>query len=310
MLRPTLEVGFDMNVFVTGASGYIGGTVGVRLVEAGHRVRGLVRTPAKADQLAGLGIEPVLGVLEDSGLLTQEARRADAVIDAASSDHEQSAQALIAALKESGKALLHTSGSSVIADDARGNRVSEAIYDEDTPFVVPQAKQHRRAIDLAVLRASTAGVRSVVLCPSKIYGLGRGPNPHSAQIPFLAGNARKHGVVQIVGKGLNRWSNVHMDDVADLYLLALAKAPPGAFYFVENGEASFGEIGDAIASRLGLGPVEHLPAEQAAQAWGESKAFYTFGSNSRVRAKRARAELGWTPRHQSVTAWIRSEMPV
>jgi nucleoside-diphosphate-sugar epimerase len=299
-----------MNIFVTGASGYIGGTVGVRLVEAGHRVRGLARTPAKAEHLTRLGIEPVLGVLEDSGLLMQEARRADAVIDAASSDHEQSAQAFIAALEGTGKALLHTSGSSVIADDARGNRVSEVIFDEDTSFVVPPAKQPRREIDLAVLRASAAGVRSIVLCPSKIYGVGRGPNPHSAQIPFLVDNARKRGRVQIVGEGLNRWSNVHIDDVADLFLLALAKAPPGAFYFVENGEASFGEIADAIAGRLGQDPVEHLPAERAAQAWGESKAFYTFGSNSRVRARRARAELGWTPRHQSVTSWIRNEMPV
>jgi len=42
------------------------------------------------------------------------------------------------------------------------------------------------------------------------------------------------------------------DDVVDLYLLALAKASASAFYFAENGEASFGEIGPAIASRLGL----------------------------------------------------------
>ena len=123
-------------------------------------------------------------------------------------------------------------------------------------------------------------------------------------------NARDHGGVQIIGQGLNRWSNVHIDDVADLYLLALEKAPAGAFYFAENGEASFAEIGAAIATRLGLGPVQSLPAEAAAEKWGESKAYYTFGSNSRVRAKRARRDLGWTPRHTSVISWILSEMVV
>lgn len=299
-----------MHIFLTGATGYIGGTVAIRLIEAGHSVRGLVRTSGKAELLARRGIEPVVGTLDDAGLLTREAREADGVINTADADHASSVRALISALTGSGKSLLHTSGSSVIGDDARGNRVAEAIFDEDTPFVVPSAKQDRRDIDLMVLRAAENGVRSAVICPTNIYGTGRGLNPHSVQIPFLANNARKHGFVQVVGRGVNRWSNVHIDDLADLYLLVLTKAPAGAFYFAENGEASFGEIGDAIAKRLGLGPVQSLPAESAAEKWGDSRAYYSFGSNSRVRAKRARRELGWTPRHTSVISWILSEMPV
>jgi nucleoside-diphosphate-sugar epimerase len=299
-----------MDIFLTGATGYIGGTVAMRLIEAGHSVRGLVRTSGKAELLARHGIEPVVGTLDDDRLLTREAREADGVINTANADHLSSVRALISALTGSGKSLLHTSGSSVIGDDARGNRVAEAIFDEDTPFVVPPAKQDRRDIDLMVLRAAESGVRSAVICPSNIYGIGRGLNPHSVQIPFLANNARKHGFVQVVGRGVNRWSNVHIDDLADLYLLVLTKAPAGAFYFAENGEASFGEIGEAIAARLGLGPVQSLPAELAAEKWGDSRAYYSFGSNSRVRAKRARRELGWTPRHTSVISWVVSEMPV
>ena len=299
-----------MNIFLTGAAGYIGGSVAVRLIEAGHRVRGLVRTSGKAGLLAQHGVEPVVGTLEEPGLLTREARQADGVINAANADHASSARALVTALHGTGKPLLHTSGSSVIGDDARGNRVAETIFDEAIPFVVPVAKQDRRDIDLMVLRAADDGVRSAVICPSLIYGTGRGVNPRSVQVPFLADNAREQGFVQIIGRGVNRWSNVHIDDVAELYLLALAKAPAGAFYFAENGEASFGEIGDAIAARLGLGPVKSLPAELAAEKWGESRAYYSFGSNSRVRAKRARRELGWTPRHGSVISWIVSEMPV
>lgn len=299
-----------MNVFLTGATGYIGGSVAVRLKDARHSVRGLVRTPEKAELLAKSGIEPVVGSLEDVELLAREARKADGVVNTANADHLPSVSALITALSGTGKPLVHTSGSSVIGDDARGNRVAEAIFDEDTPFVVPPAKQHRHDIDLMVLRAAGSGVRSAVICPSKIYGTGRGANPHSVQIPFLADNARRLGFVQVIGQGVNRWSNVHIDDLADLYLLVLAKAPAGAFYFAESGEASFGEIGSAIAARLGLGPVRSLPAELAAEKWGESRAYYSFGSNSRVRARRARRELGWTPRHSSAIAWILSEMPL
>jgi len=298
-----------MHVFITGAAGYIGGTVASGLMAAGHRVRGLVRTPEKASALANSGVEPVLGDLDDATLLTREAQQADGVIHAASADHAASVASFIDALAGTGKPFIHTSGSSVIGDDARGNLASELIFDEDTPFVVAPAKQPRRELELSVLHAADRSIRTAVICPSHIYGLGRGLNPHSVQIPFLVDNARKNGVVQIVGEGVNRWSNVHVDDVADLYLLVLTQAPAGAFYFVENGEASFGEIGAAIASRLGLG-VESLPAETAAQRWGEGRALYTFGSNSRVRAKRARRELRWSPRHASAVWWILNEMPV
>lgn len=299
-----------MSIFITGASGFVGGTVARRLLAAGHSVRGLIRDPSKAEALKALGIEPVIGSLEDSSLLTREAQQSDGVIHAADSDHRAAIEALIEGLRDSGKPLLHTSGSSVIGDDALGNSVSEAIFDEETPMVVEPVKQPRRDIELRVLAASAEGVRAVVICPSNIYGSGTGLNPRSVQIPFLVDDARKGRVVHTVGRGVNRWSNVHIEDVAELYLLALEKAPAGAFYFIENGEASFGEIGEAIARRLKLGPVESLTVEQATERWGKVHAHYTFGSNSRVRAKRARKELGWAPRHTSALSWIEEDMPL
>ena len=296
-------------IFLTGASGYIGGTVAAQLLRSGVRVRGLVRSEQSAAAVSAQGIEPVVGTLDDTTLLAREAMQSDGVVNAASADHAESLDALITALEGTGRPLLHTSGSSVIADDARGLFASEAIFDEDSPLVVPPAKEHRRRIDLKVLRAAARGIRSAVICPSLIYGIGRGVNLRSVQIPLLVDNARARGAVEIVGRGLNRWSNVHIDDVAELYELVLAKAPAGAFYFAENGEASFAELGEAIASRLGLGPVRCITAEEAAQRWGEKTAYYTLGSNSRVRAHRARRELVWSPRHGSVLGWI-SAMPV
>jgi nucleoside-diphosphate-sugar epimerase len=295
--------------FLTGATGYIGGSVAARLIATGHRVRGLVRSTESAALLAGRGIEPVMGSLDATDLLTAEARAADGVINTASADHRAAVHALIEGLKGSSKPLLHTSGSSVIGDDARGAFRSDSVFDEDTPFVVNPAKQPRREIDLAVIDACRSGVRSAVICPSNIYGVGKGINPNSVQIPFLAANAREQGVVQVVGAGLNVWSNVHIGDVTDLYLLALAAAPAGSFFFAENGEASWGEIGAAIAKRLGLPGVVSLAPDEAARRWGEGMAYFSLGSNSRVRARRARRELGWMPEHDSVLTWIENEMP-
>jgi nucleoside-diphosphate-sugar epimerase len=298
-----------MNIFITGAGGYIGGSIASALLAGGHRVRGLTRGSASAEQLAARGIEPVLGTLDDAQILTREAAASDGVINTASADHAEAVNALLSGLEGSGKPFLHTSGSSVVGDDVRGSRRSERVFDEDTPLAVFPLKQARRNLDLQVLAAAERGIRSAVICPSLIYGMGRGLNTNSVQIPFLVANARERGAVQVVGAGLNVWSNVHIDDVIELYLLALAKAPAGAFYFAENGEASFADLGAAIAQRLGMGTVESLDAELAAAQWGEAKAYFTLGSNSRIRAKRARAELGWLPRHASAVDWILHEMP-
>ncbi|WP_422032278.1 NAD-dependent epimerase/dehydratase family protein [Reyranella sp.] len=299
-----------MKIFMTGATGYIGGTVARRLLDDGHEIRGLVRDADKGAKLAVFGVEPVMGGLDDAAILSAEARRADAVVNTANSDHRGAIDAFLEALAGSNKPFLHTSGSSIVADDAHGDVASERIYDEETPFEPVPGKQARVAIDRMIRDASRRSVRAIVLCPTMIYGNGLGLARDSAQIPGLAKRAKASGVVRHVGKGLNIWSNVHVEDVADLYRLALAKAPAGAFYFAENGEASYRDICSAIARRLKLGEPQAWPFEDAARELGENSAAYTFGSNSRVRARRARSELGWQPKHGSATEWIEAELPL
>lgn len=299
-----------MNLFITGAGGYIGGSVALALMAEGHQVRGLTRNEDSAARLAAVGIQSVLGSLDDANLLTREAHLADGVINAASSDHAAAVRALLDGLVGSGKPFLHTSGSSVVGDDARGAFRADLVFDGESPWVVHPSKQARHEIDQQVLGAAQRGVRSVVICPSLIYGTGRGLNPHSVQIPFLAGYASTHGAVPIVGAGQTVWSHVHIDDVVDLFRRALTSAPAGAFYFAENGESLWADIAATLAARLTQGRVVHLAAEDAAERWGEPRAYFSFGSNSRVSAGRARRELGWKPQHASVLDWIAHEMPV
>ncbi|HEY1176995.1 MAG TPA: NAD(P)H-binding protein, partial [Phytomonospora sp.] len=164
-----------MRVFITGATGYIGGSVAVRLIEAGHRVTGLARSAEKADALDGIGVEPVVGTLDDAETLASAARAADAVVNAASSDHREAVDVLIDALADSGKVLIHTSGSSIVGDDSRGE-ASERVYTEADvlgDWEPEPDKAARVALDRAVLAASDRGVRSAVLCNTLIYGHGR-----------------------------------------------------------------------------------------------------------------------------------------
>ncbi len=294
-----------MRLFLTGANGFIGGGVAAALIAEGHSVRGLVRDREKAAAVAAHGIEPVIGSLDDPALLTAEARAADGVVNAASSDHRGAVDALIAGLAGSGKPLLHTSGSSIVGDEAMGEP-SDRVYDEATPIEPEPDKVARVALDRLVLAAP--GVRSVVLCNTMIYGHALGAPAESVQVPRLVRQAKASGIARYIGRGLNRWSNVHIADVGALYALALAKAEAGTFLYVESGEEALGEIARAIAARLGLGPAQSWPAEAAVAEWGREMAVFGLGSNSRVRGRIARDQFGWTPRHRSITDWIAQEV--
>jgi nucleoside-diphosphate-sugar epimerase len=296
-----------MLVFLTGANGYIGGAAAVALIHAGHRVRGLVRDRTKADAVAAHGIEPVIGSLDEAALLREEARAADAVVNAASSDHRGAIEALLAGLAGSGKAFIHSSGSSIVADLAMGEP-SARIFHEGEPIEPAADKAARVAIDRLVLAAhQTHTVRAVVLCNSMIYGPALGPPAQSVQIPALVRQAKASGVVRTIGRGLNRWSNVHIADVAALYPLAIAKAAPGTFMYVESGEEALGEIAKVIAARLDLGAAQSWSADEAIAAWGRAMAVYSLGSNSRVRGQAA-AALGWSPTRHSITTWIADDL--
>ncbi|MGI9385775.1 MAG: NAD-dependent epimerase/dehydratase family protein, partial [Methyloligellaceae bacterium] len=274
-----------------------------------YDVLGLVRSEARADQVRALGIEPVLGSLADEPVLADAAGRADAVINAANAEDRGSAEALLRALAGTGKPFIQTSGSSIVADLAAG-KAGDKVYDEETPVDPLPGRAGRVAINDMVRAAAETGVRTAIICPTLIYGRGRGLNPNSIQVPWLIDLARKHGSARHIGPGENIWSNVHIDDLVDLYVLALSKAPAGAFYYAENGENAMREVCEAINTALGFGEAPaSITIEEAAAEWGEGAANYTMGSNSRVRAVRARSELGWAPHRPSLLEDILAASP-
>lgn len=297
-----------MEALVLGATGYIGGALAVRLVSQGARVVGLVRSEEKIEPLRALGVEPLFGTLDDAELLTAAASRAEVAFSVADMCHQPSVRALIAGLAGSGKPLIHTSGGTVIADYAGGER-SEAVFDEDAPVSPVPEKQPIRDVDLLVLQAAGQGVRSAVICPGVVYARGPGLRPDSKKIPMLVAKSRTVGAGVYVGRGENVWSNVHLDDLVDLFLLAAEKTPPGTYYYAEDGETSQVENARAISRGLGFeGRTISIPLDEAVREYGFMRAMMSFASNGRLRGKNSRRILGWSPRRPGLPDYIEAAL--
>jgi nucleoside-diphosphate-sugar epimerase len=291
-----------MKIFVTGATGYIGGSLVEKLVASGHAVTGLVRSEAKIPLLKARGIETVVGTLDDVDILTRAAQAADVIIHTASVDHPSSVVTLVTALERTEKVLIHTSGSAIVADHADGEYaaarpLTEDSYFEPTPYRRPRVDMNRYVRQAAIEK----GVRSIIM----IYGTGRGAQPDSDQIPKLIGLSKQLGAGVYFGKGLNLYSNVHIDDLVDLYLLAMERAPGGSFFFAENGYSSFKDIAEMISATIGFGDkTVSLPVEAVIQQYGEAGRL-GVASNSFVSAVNAR-RLGWSPKAPTLAQWLKT----
>lgn len=294
-----------MKIFVTGASGYIGGSIATALVSNGHEVVGLCRSTDKAALLKQMNIEPILGTLRDEQILFQSARAADVVINAANADDPFVVEVLLQALEGSGKKLIHISGSSIVGDRAAGG-YSNRTFHEDIPRPIRFEKIGRVAVDTQVIESVVRKIHSVVMCPCLIYGHGTGLHAQSIQVPWMIAVAKKHQMARYIGRGENIWSTVHIEDVVNACMLAIEKASAGSFFFLENGESSFREIAETIQGELGFeGTAQSWTVEEALQEWGQEAAHFAFGSNSRIRSEKARSLLEWAPTHSSVIDWLK-----
>ncbi len=150
------------------------------------------------------------------------------------------------------------------------------------------------------------GMRATVIAPAMVYGAGRGLQPDSDQLPKIIALSRQVGAGVYFGKGLNVYSNVHIDDLVDLYLLVMERAPGGTFFFAENGHNSFAEIAAMIARLPGLdGKTASLPVEGVIVQFGEAGRL-GVASNSYISAVNGR-RLGWSPKGPSLDEWMKGQ---
>lgn len=296
-----------MKVFVTGATGFIGSAVVRELIEAGHQVLGLARSDAAEAKVTSAGAQAHRGSLDDLDSLRRGAAAADGVIHLAYnhdfSDYQGAVQTdlhavktLGAALEGSGKPLVITSGTLMLAFLLPPGRIGTEEDVADAESVVP-----RIASENAVLTLAARGVRSsVVRLPPSVHDEG-----DHGFVSTLITIARTKGVSAYPGDGSNRWPAVHRRDAAHLFRLVLEKAPAGSvMHGVGDEGVPVREIAGVIGRRLDV-PVVSVPVEEAGAHFGFLGNFFSLDSPASSTLTRQR--LGWHPVQPALLADIDQE---
>ncbi|MDQ0784892.1 NAD-dependent epimerase/dehydratase family protein [Streptomyces sp. B3I8] len=282
-----------MNVFIIGATGFVGGRLAPHLAAEGHTVSGLARTDTAVTALRQRGITPVAADLDARRpAAIDAASAADAVIYAAQADPEQETATvadLTRALAGSGKTLLFLSGSGVLMQRTAG-AWSPDVFAEDDAFATEPLAGFRKDAEDAVLASAAHGVRAMVVRPGQIWG----PGDHG-HMSMIYQSVAVLGAAAYVGDGLAVYSHVHIDDVTRLFSLALAKGRAGGLYHAVAGETPNRWIAEKVAEDLGV-KTRSVTPEEAEQVWGPFGAL-VLAASSRIRATAAQRELGWQPRH-------------
>ena len=281
-----------MRVFVTGASGYVGFAVATAFRRAGHDVYGLTRTAAKAPQLARQEIRPVIGDIGDPKSYADTAEGCSVLVHAA---FESSASAVskdegaVDALIEAGrrgsqpKTLIYTSGVWLHGD------TGGKLVDETDPLKPIKLVAWRPAHEQLVLQAKA--VRGLVIRPGCVYG-GRGGLTGGWFEAAAAGKAPT-----VVGSGHNRWTMVHVDDLADAYVRAAESGLAGEVFDVtDRSRATVLELATAAARAAGFqGELRPVPLGEARRTMGDFAD--ALALDQHVDARTAVRLLGWQPRH-------------
>ena len=286
-----------MRVFVTGASGHVGSALIPELLGAGHEVVGLARSDTSAAALAAAGVAVHRGDLDDLDGLRQAAAAVDGVIHLAfkhesmvTGDYAGAADADLKALNAmadalagTGKPLVSTSGTLLLAQAAAGRTGTETDAAESGPRIDSEN---------AVIAFADRGIRSsVVRLPPTVHS----SLDHHGFIPTLIAIARDKGVSGYVGDGSNRWPAGHTLDAAHLYRLALESAPAGSrLHAVGDEGVPFREIAEVIGGRLGV-PAVSIPAADAGEHFGFLGALVSIDNPTSSRL--TQELLGWKPEH-------------
>ncbi len=283
-----------MNVFVTGATGFVGHHIAKALAAEGASLRLLTRKSSNLANLEGIPGETVVGDLSDSASLKSSLADCDAVVHVAADyrlwipdpaamyrANVDGTRELLRMAREAGvKRFVYTSSVATMHFFTNG-----IVSNEDTPVslgdMVGHYKRSKFLAEQEALHAAAQGQEVLILNPTTPLGPNdRRPTPTGRIfVDFLY---RKFPAY--VDTGLNL---VDVTEVARAHVLALSKGTPGRRYILGGENLTLKQILDKMSAITGIpSPTVKIPFVVAA-----TYAFFEEWITGRIRGREPRATL-------------------
>jgi nucleoside-diphosphate-sugar epimerase len=225
-----------MKYFVTGATGFVGGVLAKKLREQGHEVQALVRNPAKASELQGLGIKLFHGDITDKESMREAMHGADGVYHVAAwykigahekSDAEQinvqGTRNVLELMQELNIPKGVYTSTLAVNSDTHGQLVNEGYR-----FIGKHLSEYDRTKAAAHEVAKEfiqRGLPLVIVMPGLIYGPGDTSTLRTNIHDFLKGK-----LPMLPTQTTLCWA--HVDDVVQGHILAMEKGRIGETYII------------------------------------------------------------------------------
>ena len=283
-----------MKVFLTGATGFVGGHVARAYARAGSELRLLVRATSDLRGLDGLAAERVVGDLRKVEELRTALTGCDALVHVAA-DYRlwvPDPDEMYAANVDGTRALLklarelhipkvvYTSSVATMGFDRAGTIVDEQTPVTDAAMIGHYKRSKFRAEQVAI-EAARAGQHVIVLNPTTPIGPGdRKPTPTGRIIvDFLNRNFPAY-----VDTGLNL---VDVGEVARMHVVALERGRPGERYILGGENLTLKQILDRLSTISGL----PSPTMKVPHAVAMAFAFFDQTITGKLRGREPRATV-------------------
>jgi len=251
-----------MRVFLTGGTGFVGGAVARKLVDAGHHVRALVRRGSNTRQLHDLALEQIEGDLLDARSLEKGTRGCDWVFHVAAlysfwghpwetfyQTNVEGTRRMLQAAGDAGVSrVVYTSSIATL-----GLNPDKTPADETTPVsmadMIGSYKRSKFMAEEVARDFAKAGLPVVIVNPSAPVGVGDHKPTQTGKVivDFLNGRMPAY-----VDTGLNL---VDVEDVALGHLLAVEKGRTGECYILGGENLTLKQMLDQLAEISGRPPV-------------------------------------------------------
>jgi 2-alkyl-3-oxoalkanoate reductase len=305
-----------MKVFVAGATGALGKQLVPMLVDQGHEVTGMTRTPSKQDLIRQLGARPVVADALDPEAVAQAVAAAEpevvihqlTAIDPGKFGRSIDKMFVLTnRLRTEGTDHLLAAARAVgarrfVAQSFAGwpfERTGGPVKTEEDPLqtsppnTVSQSLAAIKHVEETVSGAE--GIEGLALRYGGFYGpeTSIGLNPDGEQVEML----RKRRF-PIIGDGGGIWSLVHIQDAASATAAAVERGDPGVYNVTDDEPAPVGDILTDLANVIGVKPPFRLPRWLGRLIAGEGMTIMMTEVRGASNAK-AKRELGWELRYPS-----------